>query len=61
MKFLVIRKRRMGTGMMPTSQMIRAHKDMVLSAVKLGKPTAFMHLWEVVVSAFRTPIQRGIV
>jgi hypothetical protein len=37
MKFLVIRKPRMGTGMMPTSQMIRAHKEVVLGAVKRGE------------------------
>jgi hypothetical protein len=37
MKFLVIRKIRTGTGMQPTSQMIRAHKDVVLGAVKRGE------------------------
>ncbi|MDA4120406.1 MAG: hypothetical protein OK436_07440 [Thaumarchaeota archaeon] len=36
MKFLVIRKVRTGTGMQPTSQMIRAHKEVVLGAVKRG-------------------------
>lgn len=37
MKFLVIRKPRTGTGMMPTVEMIRAHKEVVLSAVKRGE------------------------
>ena len=37
MKFLVIRKIRTGTGMQPTSQMIRAHKEVVLGAVKRGE------------------------
>jgi hypothetical protein len=36
MKFLVIRKWRTGTGMTPTVEMIRAHKEVVLSAVKRG-------------------------
>jgi hypothetical protein len=36
MKFLVIRKPRTGTGMTPTVEMIRAHKEVVLSAVKRG-------------------------
>ena len=36
MKFLVIRKPRMGTGMTPTADMVRAHKELVLSAVKRG-------------------------
>jgi len=33
MKFLVIRKFRTGTGMTPTAEMIRAHKEVVLGAV----------------------------
>ncbi len=37
MKFLVIRKPRTGTGVQPTSQMIRAHKEVVLNAVKRGE------------------------
>ena len=37
MKFLVIRKIRTGTGMQPTSQMIRAHKEVELGAVKRGE------------------------
>jgi hypothetical protein len=37
MKFLVIRKIRTGTGIQPTSQMIRAHKEVVLGAVKRGE------------------------
>jgi hypothetical protein len=37
MKFLVIRKPRMGTGVMLTSQMIRAQKEVVLGAVKRGE------------------------
>jgi hypothetical protein len=37
MKFLVTRKPRMGTGIQPTSQMIRAQKDLVLGAVKRGE------------------------
>src|SRR5713101_3210872 len=37
MKFLVIRKVRTGTGMQPTSQMIRAQKEVVLGAVKRGE------------------------
>ena len=37
MKFLVIRKVRTGTGMQPTSQTIRAHKEVVLGAVKRGE------------------------
>ena len=36
MKFLVIRKPRMGTGMVPTGGMIRAHKEVLLNAVKRG-------------------------
>jgi hypothetical protein len=36
MKFLVIRKPRTGTGMTPTVEMIRAHKEVVLNAVKRG-------------------------
>jgi len=36
MKFLVIRKPRTGTGMTPTVEMIRAQKEVVLSAVKRG-------------------------
>ena len=36
MKFLVIRKPRLGTGMIPTGDMIRAHKEVVLNAVKRG-------------------------
>jgi len=36
MKFLVIRKPRTGTGMIPTAEMVRAHKEVVLSAVKRG-------------------------
>jgi len=36
MKFLVIRKPRTGTGMTPTAEMIRAQKEVVLSAVKRG-------------------------
>ena len=37
MKFLVIRKPRMGTGMIPTGDMIRAHKERLLDAVKRGE------------------------
>jgi hypothetical protein len=37
MKFLVIRKVRTGTGMQPTSQMIRAQKEVVLGAVQRGE------------------------
>jgi hypothetical protein len=37
MKFLVTRKPRMGTGITPTAEMIRAHKEVVLSAVKRGE------------------------
>jgi hypothetical protein len=37
MKFLVIRKVRTGTGMQATHQMIRAHKEVVLGAVKRGE------------------------
>ena len=36
MKFLVIRKPRTGTGMRPTAEMVRAHKEVVLSVVKRG-------------------------
>jgi hypothetical protein len=36
MKFLVIRKVRTGTGMTATAEMVRAHKEVVLSAVKRG-------------------------
>ena len=36
MKFLVIRKPRLGTGIIPTGDMIRAHKEVVLNAVKRG-------------------------
>src|ERR1700747_1612340 len=37
MKFLVIRKPRTGTGMIPTAEMVRAHKEVLLSAVKRGE------------------------
>jgi hypothetical protein len=37
MKFLVIRKPRMGTGVIPTGDMIRAHKEVLLDAVKRGE------------------------
>lgn len=37
MKFLVIRKPRMGASMMPSGQMIRAHKEVVLDALKRGE------------------------
>jgi hypothetical protein len=37
MKFLLIRKPRMGTGMTPTSDMVRAHKETVLGALKRGE------------------------
>ena len=37
MKFLVIRKVRTGTGMTPTAEMVRAHKEVLLSAVKRGE------------------------
>jgi hypothetical protein len=37
MKFLVIGKPRMGTGMRPTAEMIRAHKEVVQNAVKRGE------------------------
>jgi hypothetical protein len=37
MKFLVIRKVRTGTAMQATHQMIRAHKEVVLGAVKRGE------------------------
>jgi hypothetical protein len=33
-KFLVIRKPRMGTGMIPTADMVRAQKELLLGAVK---------------------------
>jgi len=36
MKFLVIRKPRMGTGMIPTADMVRAQKELLLGAVKSG-------------------------
>jgi hypothetical protein len=36
MKFLVIRKVRTGTGMTPGAEVVRAHKEVVLSAVKCG-------------------------
>ncbi len=37
MKFLVIRKPRTGLTIAPTSQMIRAQKELVLGAVKRGE------------------------
>jgi hypothetical protein len=37
MKFLLIRKPRMGTGMTPTSDMVRAQKETVLGALKSGE------------------------
>jgi hypothetical protein len=37
MKFLLIRKPRMGTGMTPTGEMVRAQKDTVLGALKRGE------------------------
>lgn len=37
MKFLVIRKPRTGAPTQPTSQMIRAQKEMLLAAVKRGE------------------------
>jgi muconolactone delta-isomerase len=37
MKFLVIRKPRIGPNMQPTSQLIRAQKEAVLAAVKRGE------------------------
>jgi hypothetical protein len=36
MKFLIIRKPRMGTGVTPTADTVRAHKELVLHAVKSG-------------------------
>jgi hypothetical protein len=48
MKFLVIRKVRTGTGMTPTAEMVRAHKEVVLSAVKRGEADcayAFLGGW----------------
>jgi len=48
MKFLVISKPRTGTGMTPTAEMIRAHKEVVLSAVKRGEADcayAFLGWW----------------
>ena len=37
MKFLLIRKPRMGTGMTSTSDMVRAQKETVLGALKSGE------------------------
>ena len=37
MKFLIIRKPRLGTGMAPTSKVIREHKETVLNGVKQGR------------------------
>jgi len=37
MKFLVIRKPRVGTGMTPTSKVIEEHKDGALNAIKRGE------------------------
>ena len=37
MKFLLIRKPRMGTGMTPTSETVRAHKDTVLGTLERGE------------------------
>ena len=37
MKFLLIRKPRMGTGMTPTSEMVRTQKETVLGALKRGE------------------------
>jgi hypothetical protein len=56
MKFLVIRKVRTGTGMQPTAQMIRAHKEVVLVLLSAGRPTAPTPFWVVAASAFKTPI-----
>ncbi len=36
MKFLVIRRPRMGASVMPSAQLIRAHKEVVLEALKRG-------------------------
>jgi len=36
MKFLVIRKPRIGSGITPTSQTVREHKETVLGALKRG-------------------------
>jgi muconolactone delta-isomerase len=37
MKFLVIRKPRVGTGMTPTAKALREHKQILLNAVKEGR------------------------
>ena len=56
MKFLVIRKPRTGTGMTPTVEMIRAHKEVVLSAVKRGDADCAYAFLGGGGSVFRTPI-----
>jgi hypothetical protein len=45
MKFLLIRKPRMGTGMTPTSEMVRTQKETVLGASNVAKPTASTPSW----------------
>jgi|ERR1700730_19120967 len=50
------RKPRIGTGITPTVQMIRAQKQTVLGALKRGEIDCTYPLWVVVASAFRTPI-----
>ena len=37
MKFLIIRKPRLGTGMTPTSKTLREHKAVVLNGIKEGR------------------------
>jgi hypothetical protein len=52
MKFLLIRKPRMGTGMTPTSDMVRAHKETVLGALNVVKPTVSTPSWVAAAAPF---------
>jgi hypothetical protein len=56
MKFLVIRKPRIGPNMQPTSQLIRAQKEAVLAAVKRGEADCTYAFVEAAVSVSKTPI-----
>jgi hypothetical protein len=52
MNFLLIRKPRMGTGMTPTSEMVRAQKDTVLGALKRGEADCVYASWAAVAAPF---------
>ena len=57
MNFLVIRKPRTGAGMIPTANMVRAQKELLLEGLSnVETRTAPTPFWAEVVSVFRTPI-----